>query len=305
MNAINLILIVIGAILIPGSISWLKAKFSGRKGASIFQPIYDMRRSFKKGSVYSTTTSLIFKLAPTLSLAAILTCMLTLPFSSVPGFLAFDGDFLLFAYLLALGRFIMIAGALDTGSGFEGMGANREALYGMLIEPAFFILLSSFALLTDHDSFFNLFQNLHFGSYLSYLLAFLGAFILFSISMIENSRMPVDDPKTHLELTMVHEVMILDHSGYDLGLIQVGNSLKFGIFALLITNLLLPEGSPYYAHFFIFGGVIALYSLAGALVESFRARNKMLGNPRFILTVGAVAVLLFFSSLIITHKFIL
>ncbi len=135
------------------------------------------------------------------------------------GIISFDGDFVFFAYVLGVGKFFSIISALDTGSSFEGMGASREALYSMFAEPAFFILMGSFALLTGHTSFHEIFASLHFGSSISYTLGVLATFVLIMIAMIENSRMPIDDPKTHLELTMIHEVMILDNSGFDLGLI--------------------------------------------------------------------------------------
>src|SRR5674476_395861 len=117
------------------------------------------------------------------------------------------------------------------------MGASREALYSMFAEPAFFILMGSIALLTGHTSFQEMFVALHIGSYISYALAILGTFVLMMVAMIENSRMPIDDPKTHLELTMVHEVMILDNSGFDLGLILTAGYLKFVIYGALVVNL--------------------------------------------------------------------
>ncbi|MEE1347369.1 MAG: NADH-quinone oxidoreductase subunit H, partial [Bacteroidales bacterium] len=121
---------------------------------------------------------------------------------------------------LSLGKFFNISAALDTGSSFEGMGASREALFSMLVEPAFFLLIGSLGLLTGHTSFASIFGMFHLGSSVSYAFAIISAFVLLMICMIENSRMPVDDPKTHLELTMIHEVMILDNSGFDLGLIM-------------------------------------------------------------------------------------
>jgi formate hydrogenlyase subunit 4 len=141
---------------------------------------------------------------------------LVIPFGPYKGVVSFDGDFIFFAYILALGKFFSIIAAMDTGSSFEGMGASREALYSMFAEPSFFILIGSFALLTGNTSFYEIFSTLHLGSSITYMLGAMAAFVLLMIAMIENSRMPVDDPRTHLELTMVHEVMILDNSGFDL-----------------------------------------------------------------------------------------
>ena len=128
--------------------------------------------------------------------------ILVVPFGSTKGIISFDGDFIFFAYVLALGKFFSIISAMDTGSSFEGMGASREALYSMFAEPAFFILMGSFALLTGYTSFFEIFSTLHLGSYITYALGIMATFVLVMVAMVENSRMPIDDPKTHLELTM-------------------------------------------------------------------------------------------------------
>lgn len=181
-------------------------------------------------SAFSETTSFIFQIAPSIYFASVLMAILTVPFGSSKGLISFNGDFVFFAYVLALGKFFSIISALDTGSSFEGMGASREALFSMLVEPAFFIMMGSFAMLTGHTSFHDIFNSLHFGSHISYALGTLATFVLAMIAMIENSRMPVDDPKTHLELTMVHEVMILDNSGFDLGLILDATNLKFAMY---------------------------------------------------------------------------
>ncbi|HZJ36167.1 MAG TPA: NADH-quinone oxidoreductase subunit H, partial [Gillisia sp.] len=233
---ISLVLILLTSLFFMGIVIRTKSIASGRKGPGLFQPMKDVIRLWKKGSVYSNTTSFIFQIAPSIYFASIIMAIMVIPFGEYKGIISFDGDFVFFAYVLALGKFFSIIGALDTGSSFEGMGASREALYSMLAEPAFFILMGSFALYTGHTSFHEIFVSLHFGSYISYGLGALATFVLVMIAMIENSRMPVDDPKTHLELTMVHEVMILDNSGFDLGLILYGTNLKFAMYGALIAN---------------------------------------------------------------------
>jgi formate hydrogenlyase subunit 4 len=305
MGWIALLVLIISAVIFPGIIGLTKAKLSGRKGAGILQPIYDIIRLLKKGSVYSTTTSIIFQIAPLVYLASIMVALLFVPFGGYPGLISFNGDFIFFAYVLATGRFMMIISALDTGSGFEGMGANREALYSMIAEPAFFILIGSLALITDHTSFNDLFNHLHFGSYLTYLVSGLGIYLLAQFTMIENSRLPVDDPKTHLELTMVHEVMVLDNSGIDLAFIQIGNALKFAIFGGLIANLLIPTSWSVSGHSAGFILVEIAFAIAIGFMESFRARHKMARNPQWILSLTAFAIITFLTVLIITHKFIL
>ncbi|PJC07787.1 MAG: formate hydrogenlyase, partial [Flavobacteriaceae bacterium CG_4_9_14_0_8_um_filter_34_30] len=233
---LSLVLIIVASLFFMGIVIRTKSITSGRKGPGIFQPMKDVIRLWKKGAVFSRTTSFIFQIAPSIYFASIIMAILVIPFGQYRGIVSFDGDFVFFAYVLALGKFFSIIGALDTGSSFEGMGASREALYSMLAEPAFFILMGSFALYTGHTSFHEIFTSLHFGSYISYGLGVLATFVLIMIAMIENSRMPVDDPKTHLELTMVHEVMILDNSGFDLGLILYGTNLKFAMYGALIAN---------------------------------------------------------------------
>ena len=214
---LSLLLIILAATFFTGIIIRTKSVASGRKGPGVFQPVKDVIRLFKKGAVYSETTSFVFRLAPTIYFASVFVAMLVVPFGQSKGIISFNGDFIFFAYILGIGKFFSIIGAMDTGNSFEGMGASREALYSMFAEPAFFILMGSLALLTGFTSFQEIFSALHLGSSISYALAVMAAFVFLMIAMIENSRMPLDDPKTHLELTMVHEVMILDNSGFDLG----------------------------------------------------------------------------------------
>src|SRR6266496_6220246 len=234
---ISFILIFLASLFFTGIVNRVKSIASGRKGPVIFQSIKDIIRLFKKGAVYSQTTSFIFQIAPPIYFASIVMAILVIPFGQYKGIISFNGDFIFFAYILGIGKFFSIISALDTGSSFEGMGASREALFSMFLEPSFFILMGSLALLTGHTSFHEIFSLLHFGSSISYILGVLATFVLVMTAMVENSRMPIDDPATHLELTMVHEVMILDNSGFDLGLIMYGTNLKFALYGALIGNL--------------------------------------------------------------------
>jgi len=299
---LSLVLIIVAAIFFTGIVIRTKSLASGRKGPGIMQPIKDVIRLFKKGAVYSKTTSFIFQLAPTIYFASIIMAMLVIPFGRTKGLISFNGDFIFFAYVLALGKFFSILSAMDTGSSFEGMGASREALYSMFAEPAFFILMGSFALLTGYTSFQEIFAALHIGSYISYALATLATFVLIMIAMIENSRMPIDDPKTHLELTMVHEVMILDNSGFDLGLILTGGYLKFAIYGALVVNLFIGIVDYQYAIplFFV---IQFLMAVAIGIIESFMARFRMSHNAQFIVALTSVSLLIFFGALLILGKF--
>ena len=300
---LSLILIIVAALFFMGIVIRSKSIFSGRKGPGLFQPIKDVIRLFKKGAVYSETTSFVFQIAPTIYFSTVVMAALVVPFESTTGIISFNGDFIFFAYILALGKFFSIIGAMDTGSSFEGMGASREALYSMFAEPAFFILMGSLALLTGHTSFQEIFYTLHLGSYISYALASLATFVLLMIAMIENSRMPIDDPKTHLELTMVHEVMILDNCGFDLGLILTAGYLKFAIYGALIANLFIGSIDFMFAIPLFF--VIQLFmAITIGIIESFMARFRMNHNAQFIVVLSSVSLLIFFGVLIISGKFL-
>lgn len=300
---LSFLLILIAGIFFTGIIIRTKSLASGRKGPGVFQPIKDVIRLFKKGAVFSETTSFIFQIAPTIYFASIIMAMLVVPFGLSKGIISFSGDFIFFAYVLALGKFFNIISAMDTGSSFEGMGASREALYSMFAEPAFFILMGSLALLTGHTSFQEIFAALHLGSYISYALATLASFVLVMIAMIENSRMPIDDPKTHLELTMIHEVMILDNSGFDLGLILTAGYLKFAIYGALIVNLFIGTLGYHYAipWFFV---IQFLMAVTVGLIESFMARFRMSHNSQFIVVLTSVSLLIFFGVLLVLGKFV-
>jgi formate hydrogenlyase subunit 4 len=299
---ISFILIILTSLFFSGIIIRTKSITSGRKGPGIFQPMKDIFRLFKKGAVYSKTTSFIFQIAPSIYFASVIMAIMVIPLGEYRGIISFEGDFVFFAYILAVGKFFNIISALDTGSSFEGMGASREALFSMFAEPAFFILMGSLALLTGQTSFQQIFASLHFGSSISYILGVLATFVLVMITMIENSRMPVDDPKTHLELTMIHEVMILDNSGFDLGMILHASNLKFAMYGALIANLFMGT-FPLYLTIPIFFGMQMLFAITVGLLESFMARFRMNHNPQYILALSSVSLMIFLGVLLILGKF--
>jgi len=298
-------LILVAAFFFPGIIIRTKSLSSGRKGPGLLQPVKDIRVLLMKGSVFSKTSGIIFQIAPVISLASIICAILLLPFAKQNALISFEGDFVFFAYILAFGKFFTIIAALDTGSSFEGMGANREALFSMLVEPAFFILLATFAMFTGYTSFSDIFSHFFIiGNPYVLIYSLIGFYLFAQIAMIENSRLPVDDPKTHLELTMIHEVMILDNSGFDKALIHIGSYLKFAIYGLLIYNVMVPADWNFYLQAALFLLVQVVFAMIVGLLESFRARNKMNKNPKFILTLSAIALIAFMIILILTEKLI-
>ncbi len=296
------ILIVFVSLFFTGIIIRTRSLASGRKGPGLFQPLKDILRLFRKGSVYSTTTSYIFRLAPVIYFSSVVMASLLIPFGSSKAFIGFDGDFIFFAYVLGLGKFFSIVAAMDTGSSFGGMGASREALFSMFAEPAFFILMGSFALLTGYTSFYEIFNAINLSSLTGYALGGLAAFVLALLAMIENSRMPVDDPKTHLELTMIHEVMVLDNSGFDLGLILFTGYLKFAMYGAIIANFFIAGYSISLA-LPVYLGIQFSFAVIIGLLESFMARFRMSHNAQFIFALSSVSFLIFFGVLLILGKF--
>ncbi|MEI6124832.1 MAG: NADH-quinone oxidoreductase subunit H [Bacteroidota bacterium] len=297
----NVLLIIIIALLFPGVINITRSLLSGRKGPGLLQPLKDLIRIFRKGSVYSHTTGAIFKLAPTISFAAIVCASLVLPIGPWKAALSFEGDFVFFIYMLGLGRFLAIVSAMDTGSSFEGMGASREAHFAMLAEPAFLILLGSLVLFTGHYSFHDIFTTMRNGSAFAYGIGVMSAFLIFLFTLVETCRLPVDDPRTHLELTMVHEVMILDNSGFDLGLFMLTSAMKFAVFGTIIADFFLFEATAWSA-LLIFVGIQTGLAIMVAFVESFMARFRMTHNPQFILSLTSLAFLIFIGILLFLQK---
>lgn len=289
--------------LFPALILKTKAFFAGRKGPPLLIKYYTLDKLLQKGSVYSRSTTFVFRLGPTCSFAAALMALLFFPFAGQTALLSFQGDVIVLFYVLAMGRFFTIAAALDTASPFEGMGAAREAFFAILAEAGIFVLLILFYRMTGSLSLSDYFsgpQALSIAGPQGALLL-LAVVALFMLLLVENSRVPVDDPATHLELTMIHEVMILDHSGPDLAFIELGAFCKLFFYAALVVALLFP-----FSHLDItlamplFYGLIAILYIFVGLVESITARLKMNMVPKFILTAFAIA----FFAVILTLEFI-
>lgn len=273
-----------------------KAFMAGRKGKPLGQPFHDCLKLLRKSQVRSTSASALSNWAPLASLAAVLTAGFLVPLAGrrlLPGF---PGDIVLFAYLMALARFLVILTALDVGSSFEGMGAAREAVYGLLGEPVFFILLGTLTLLTGGSSFSDWGRVMR-ATPLGLPVALSGGFLLFVLLLVEGCRVPFDDPTTHLELTMIHEVMILDASGPDLAFLSYGGYLKLAIFAALIAGLFAAAAGPWGA----LGLTLAIVSGLGVLVgllESVMARIRLQIVPQLLLGVSGLALILFVTVLL-------
>lgn len=294
MEALNTLLLLLTALAIPGLIHRTRARLARRKGIRFTQHLYDVALLLRKGAVYSTTTSALFRIAPSVSLGSALVAALFIPVGNLQPVLSFDGDLVAFAYLLALGRLAIILAAMDTGSSFEGMGASREALYGALVEPALMLVFGTLALISGFTSFASIFSTEIGEDTQLIVVLLLVAYILTKIVFTESGRIPVDDPRTHLELTMIHEVMCLDYCGVDLAFIKMGTWLKTAAFSLLAADAVAAAFCP---RWWIAAPLaVLLTGLSVGVVESTQARNKLARNTTFILTVAALAALVYFTA---------
>jgi formate hydrogenlyase subunit 4 len=219
------------------------------------------------------------------------------PFGSAPALVSFPGDVILFVYLLAASRFVTVSAALDTGSSFEGMGASREVTFAALAEPALLLGLAAVARLTGGLSLSAMLGGMTGHSWAAAAPALtLVAAALFVVFLAENGRIPVDDPTTHLELTMIHEVMVLDHGGPDFGLILYGSALKLWVLGALLVGLVVPVHSGIVALDVVagVGGMLGLAVVTG-LVESQMARLRLVHVPNLLVggtVLSALALLL-------------
>jgi formate hydrogenlyase subunit 4 len=285
--------------LLSGIVNTLKARLSGRLGPNPFQPYYDLLRLAGKETVYSTSAGFISRLTPVLVCCAVVFATLLLPLGGESA-ISFPGEIILFAYLLALGRFFQILAAFDVASSFEAMGASREARFAVFAEPIFFFTIGSMGIAARHYSFKTIFAQFSWHDPLVVVFVSVGLISLFFLMIAECSRMPIDDPNTHLELTMIHELMILDSSGLDLMLYQYAASLKLMLYGSLAALLLNPFGA--------FGPVVGLLifvltllvlALALALVETLMARFRLVLVPQFLLfatTIGILNIVIFAFS---------
>jgi formate hydrogenlyase subunit 4 len=273
--------------LLLGVINKTKAAFAGRVGPPLLQPYFDLARLFRKGSVFSTTTTWVFRAGPVVALVAALFAAQLVPYGARGAALSFAGDMILFAYLFALGRFFTVAAALDTGSAFEGMGGAREATFSCFAEPALFLGLMVLVRLTGSSSLATMFGaglGAHWATTGASLVMVLASLLV--VLLVENSRIPFDDPNTHLELTMIHEVMVLDHSGPLFGAVLYGAAIKLFVLGAVVVRLALPmeTGVALYDWGIFAAGMLGL-AVAIGVVESVMARLRMRQVPSLL--VGA------------------
>jgi formate hydrogenlyase subunit 4 len=290
----NFAALLLMPVVLMGVIGRVKSLWSGRKGPPILQLAYDLLRLARKRPVYSTTTTVVFRVAPHLFLVTSLGSGAIAPLLGSHPIASFPFDFVWFAYVWAFGRVALMLAALDVGSSFEGMGASREAVFASILEPALFLVMGALSFLGGHRTLHEISTlRLQAGAPPAVWLLAIAALLI--ALQVETSRMPVDDPATHLELTMVHEVMVLDHSGPDLAAIQLGSATKVFVGCSVIATLL----NPWAGNASLLCGAVnlalcvAIATFLGT-IESLVARLKLRAVPQYIavaLACGGVALL--------------
>lgn len=294
---LNVILALIASPLLLSVINRTKAIFGGRKGPALLQPYYDLAKLLRKGAVYSRTTTWTFRAAPSIALASVLAALLVTPLGGVPALLGFPGDLVLLAYSLGLSRFFIVAAALDTGSAFEGMGASREVQFSALAEVALLVGLAAAAANVGSVSLSGICREAWaagpFSDGGASLLLIAASF--FVVLLSENARIPVDDPATHLELTMIHEAMVLDHGGPDLAFIEYASALKLWVLGCLLVSMALPfRPEAPLAGLAVGLSGLAVTAIAVGVVESTMARLRLLRVPQLLVGAGVLSFLALF-----------
>ena len=289
---INIVIMLIAPFFVIGIIKKTKAFWGGRKGVSIFQPLYDTVKLFRKGQVISSTTTWIFDITPIVVFVTTIFAGLLVPMIASFSIINITGAFIIFAYILGFGKFFALISAMDTGSSFEGMGASREACFTTIVEPAFFMILATITALSGNFSFNAINNVLQNSGNFGILIIMFAVIALLIMLLTECSRVPVDDPITHLELTMIHEVMILDNSGIDLALLTWSCGIKMVILMSLIANFIIPQQIGIYNQLFLFIAVFVLLSLLIGTIESAMARIRMSHVFEFIFIMSSLALVI-------------
>ena len=284
-SMIHIFLVLFLSPLLLGVINKTKAFVAGRVGPPLLQAYFDLLKLFRKGMVFSRTTTWVFRAGPLVGWVSIFVASLMVPLGHHRAPLAFQGDMIFLVYLLALGRFFMASAALDTGSSFEGMGAAREVSFATFAEPALFFGFMALVRLSQTYSLSDMVlgENFKVGpeKIASLILITVAWFI---VLLAENSRIPFDDPNTHLELTMIHEVMVLDHSGPALGLILHGASMKLLLMGALVMDIALPWDSSGLLDWLTFIFEMGLLAMLIGLIESFIARLRLKFIPNLLVS---------------------
>jgi formate hydrogenlyase subunit 4 len=291
---------LLAAPALPGVARRTTSLLTGRRGAPVTQLYRDLAKLWRKEMVYSRTTTWMFRAAPLGLVAATATAALLVPGDGRAAPLAFAGDFVAVASLFALGRFALLLAALDTGSSFEGMGASREAAFGSLVEPGLYLCFAALTLASGETSLSRMLADAPPMWKAAGPAMAMVAGGLFLLLLAEAGRVPVDDPATHLELTMIHEVMVLDHSGPDLALIEYAGALKLAVVGTILVDVLVPRAAlPLWASLATWIALLGATAVAIGAVEAVMARLRLSRVPQFLVAAAvlpAFAVILLLSA---------
>jgi len=292
LNVVHGLIVLSMPIVMVGLVNRTKSLWTGRKGPALLQSGWDLWRLLHKRPVYSTASTPLFRAGAWIVLGASLLAALIAPVLGDLAPLRFARDFIVFVYALALARLFLMLCALDVGSSFEGMGAAREASFTAYVEPALLLLIGSAAVATGQTDFSGLIGQWHRTAAFGWLVLPVLA-VLFVLLQAEAARVPVDDPATHLELTMVHEVMVLDHSGPELAAMQYACALKMSLYAGLIAALLNPYDPRIDAPACVLASlaIMAGVAIAVGCIESLVARLRMRHVPAYLMLASLGAAL--------------
>lgn len=275
-----------------GLVNKFKAILTGKAGAPVLQPYYELAKNIKKETINSAGSSYVSRIAPVINFTSLILAAVLLPVGNWQPLIHFEGDIILFAYSLGLARFFLILAAMDIGSSFEGMGASREATFALFAEPIFFFTVGSIAFVSGFTSLYSLYHSIHLTNLSFIVFIVICSISVFILAITECSRMPVDDPNTHLELTMIHEVMILDNSGVDLFLYQYSSQIKLFMYAVLEISLFNPfiNNNGFIGVLIFMIGLLVLTLLLG-LTETITSRIKMNQVSQYLLFATAIGIL--------------
>ena len=304
-EVVQLLIVALGAPLLVGSVRKLKARLQGRQGPASFQPYRDLRKLLVKEAVISENTSWIFRFTPYLVASVMLLSSLLVPMLTTRTPLGFIGNIIVLMYLLLLATFFLALAGLDAGSAFGGMGSSREMIIAALAEPTVMVAIFAIALRVGSTSLDEIVRRGAHDSLLllnpGHLLAFVAFFI---VALAETGRLPVDNPATHLELTMIHEAMVLEYSGRHLALIEWAAGMKLFLFLTLLANLFFPWGVahtleplPVAIAFAALALKVGVLAAAIAMLETSVAKLRLFRVPELLsgsFTLALLAVISFF-----------
>ena len=296
---LQFIIIVAISPLMSGLVSKFKALMQGRKGASVFQPYHDLAKLLRKDSVISQNCSWLFRVVPYICMVSMIGLAMMVPFFYT-GIMAPVGGLIAAVYLMTMFRFAMVLGGLEGGSTFGGMGSSREMMFSVLVEPALLLSIATLAVLTGSGTNMGDISNVIVTLGLTAIgPSLILAGVSFIITMLaENSRIPFDNPTTHLELTMIHEAMLLEYSGRSLAFMELSSMIRLTVFMALISSMFFPWGisttldpSNLMIGLIVVAAKMVLVALLLSAIESALCKSRLFKAPNLLTVSFALSLL--------------